>query len=136
MIKIIKMTKLMEWVMVLIVLLSVYLSLITGQIKSKLFDPWMFQIQIFPIIAIGMFGVSAIHWHSNQFLVNKIFKVSFHCIFAALFSFHHFIPSFYIEWLSRSCRRDSKTNRRSKSWIEDQRTEILIIYSNVVEFDW
>lgn len=63
------MTKLMEWVTVLIVLLSVYLSIITGQIKSKLFDAWMFQIQIFPIIAVGMFGVSSIHSHRILFSV-------------------------------------------------------------------
>lgn len=52
------MTKLIEWITVLIVFLSVYLSIITGQIKSNFFDAWLFQIQILPIIAIGMFGVS------------------------------------------------------------------------------
>lgn len=52
------MTKLMEWLTVLVVFLSVYLSIITGQIKSELLDKWMFQIQIFPIVAIGLFGVS------------------------------------------------------------------------------
>lgn len=42
----------------LLALLAVYLSLITGQIRSELVDAWMFQIQIFPIVAVGLFGVS------------------------------------------------------------------------------
>lgn len=52
------MTKLMEWLSVLAALLAIYLTIVTRQIKSDLLEKWMFEIQIFPIIAIGLFGVS------------------------------------------------------------------------------
>lgn len=55
----------MEWLSVLFVLLAIYLALITGQIQSDCIDAWMFQIQIFPIIAIGAFGVSYSHILDN-----------------------------------------------------------------------
>lgn len=75
------MTKLQEWLSVLLVSVAIYVSLITRQIQSELIEPWMFHIQIFPIVAIGLFGVSreyylivncylaeadeAIHWQKS-----------------------------------------------------------------------
>lgn len=52
------MTKLMEWLSGLFVLLAIYLALVTKQLKTEWTDAWMLQIQIFPIIAVGAFGVS------------------------------------------------------------------------------
>lgn len=52
------MTKLMEWLAVIGALLGIYVSLVTRQIKTDLTEAWMFQIQIAPIIAVGLFGVS------------------------------------------------------------------------------
>lgn len=48
----------MEWLSVLTILLAVYLTIVTRQIESDLLEKWMFEIQLFPIIAIGTFGVS------------------------------------------------------------------------------
>lgn len=94
------MTKLMQWLSVFFILLSIYSALITGQIKSDLINSWMFQIQIFPIVAIGLFGVSNISSlrRKNQKTTTKI-----HNIFALVYLLMpliinfiwHFIFQFY-----------------------------------------
>lgn len=48
----------MEWLSVLFSLLAIYLAFVTKQIKSDWTEAHMFHIQISPIIAIGVFGVS------------------------------------------------------------------------------
>lgn len=50
------MTKLMEWLTVLIAFLAVYIYLITGE--PKVSGDLMIHIQFLPIYLIGMFGVS------------------------------------------------------------------------------
>lgn len=70
------MTKLMEWLSVLSVLLAIYLSVITRQIKTDLTEAWMFEIQIFPIIAIGLFGVSMV-LVMDQSIISILPKLNF-----------------------------------------------------------
>lgn len=120
-----KMTKLMEWVSVLVVFSSFYLSIVTGQIKSELLDHWMFQILIFPFLAVLLFGVSFSFWFQKFFCPATRFKYSFYnfiFLFTDLFGRHHFLPRIHIKGLPRSCRRNSKTNCRSQSWFKSQRT--------------
>lgn len=52
------MTKLGEWLTAFSVLLAIYGSLVTRQITNDWSEAWMFEIQIAPIIAVGLFGVS------------------------------------------------------------------------------
>ncbi|KAG4073167.1 hypothetical protein HA402_002556 [Bradysia odoriphaga] len=53
------MTKLMEWLFVLSVLLVTYVAIITKQIQSGVFDNWMFEIKLAPLILIILFGAYA-----------------------------------------------------------------------------
>lgn len=48
----------MEWLSLAAVLLAVYIPLATQMIKTDWTESWMFEIQIAPIIAVGLFGVS------------------------------------------------------------------------------
>lgn len=52
------MTKLMEWITALVLFLSIYIAIVSGQIKLPVSETIMFQIKIFPITAIALFGVS------------------------------------------------------------------------------
>lgn len=83
------MTKLMEWLSVLLTFLAVYLALVTRQFKSEWTEAWMFQIQIFPIIAVGVFGVRA-----SRFVSYSLLK--FFPILLGLLGIHCSLSSFYI----------------------------------------
>lgn len=48
----------MEWLSAFSALLAIYVSLVTRQIKTDWTEAWMFEIQIAPIVAVGLFGVS------------------------------------------------------------------------------
>lgn len=52
------MTKLMEWLFVLSVMLVGYVAIVTKQIESGIFDNWMFEIKIAPVVLVLMFGVN------------------------------------------------------------------------------
>jgi len=51
------MTKLMQWLFCLNIFLGIYLCFITRQIETPFTNKWMFEIQILPIILVGLFGV-------------------------------------------------------------------------------
>ncbi|XP_037026153.1 dolichol-phosphate mannosyltransferase subunit 3 [Bradysia coprophila] len=53
------MTKLMEWLFVLSVFLVTYVAIVTKQIQSGVFDNWMFEIKLAPLIFIILFGAYA-----------------------------------------------------------------------------
>lgn len=52
------MTKLLEWLTALSIVFAIYVSLVTRQIKNQFTEAWMYEIQIAPIVAVGLFGVS------------------------------------------------------------------------------
>lgn len=87
------MTKLMEWLAVLAALLAIYVPLVTRQIKTELTEAWMFEIQIAPIIAVGLFGVSG-------FQIKFIMGAPFSCQFFAptdLLSVHYLVSNVHIQ---------------------------------------
>lgn len=51
------MTKLMEWLLGLSIYLSIYIAIITKQVKLPLIDQFFFEFQISPIVLIVLFGV-------------------------------------------------------------------------------
>lgn len=52
------MTKLLEWLTASSILFAIYVSLVTRQVKNAFTEAWMYEIQIAPIVAVGLFGVS------------------------------------------------------------------------------
>lgn len=48
----------MEWVFVLSVFLVAYIAIVTKQIQSGIFDNWMLEIKLAPVILILLFGVN------------------------------------------------------------------------------
>lgn len=48
----------MEWLFVLSVFLVAYVAILTKQIQSGIFDNWMFEIKIAPVVLILLFGVN------------------------------------------------------------------------------
>lgn len=63
------MTKLMEWVAVLVAFLAVYLYLIAGE--TNLSDDLMLHIKLLPIYLVGLFGVRIL-----SVLTHKIYIIS------------------------------------------------------------
>ncbi|KAJ6640236.1 Dolichol-phosphate mannosyltransferase subunit 3 [Pseudolycoriella hygida] len=53
------MTKLMEWVFVLSLFFAAYIAIVTKQIQSDVFDNWMFEVKVAPVILVLLFGVYA-----------------------------------------------------------------------------
>lgn len=116
----------MEWLAVFSALLAIYVSLVTRQIKTDLTEAWMFQIQIAPIIAVGLFGVSKTQ---NQYLfydrIGNTIELTIFFASVDLLSVHCFVSNVYIQRLSRCVRRNSTTNKGSKRRFSVQRTEIM-----------
>lgn len=116
------MTKLLEWLSVLTIMLAIYFPIVTRQIKSDLLEKWMFEIQILPIIAAAIFGVSKINMinrlHFN--LLSIVFR-----LLSVLFGIHDFISCLHIQWLPRSSCRNPRRNCRSKKGFISKRTEKL-----------
>lgn len=123
------MTKLMEWLAGLAVLLAIYVALVTRQIKTDLTEAWMFEIQIAPIVAVALFGVSDFTNLFYIIIANCILGARFNAIFlsapADLLSAHYFVPNVHIQRLSRCGRWNPTTNKRSKRGFGLQRTEIM-----------
>ncbi|KAL1399469.1 hypothetical protein pipiens_008183 [Culex pipiens pipiens] len=51
------MTKLMEWLAAAAAFFSVYLAIVTRQLRSDLLDEYMFEIKLSPVILVVLFGL-------------------------------------------------------------------------------
>lgn len=48
----------MEWMMAAVVFFGVYFAIVSRQVKHDVFDQYMFEIQLSPLILLVLFGVS------------------------------------------------------------------------------
>lgn len=50
----------MQWVFAINLFFAIYAAIVLRQIQSDFFEKFMFEIQILPVILIGLFGVSSL----------------------------------------------------------------------------
>ncbi|XP_065091662.1 dolichol-phosphate mannosyltransferase subunit 3 [Ochlerotatus camptorhynchus] len=54
------MTKLMEWLMAAVAFFGVYLAIVCRQVKHDVFDQYMLEIQLSPLILLVLFGLYSV----------------------------------------------------------------------------